>query len=183
MGTCGAHVWHIEKPDSMSATGGGTYATSVTLSSLSSNLISQVNERFGNRTNLFGIFVFFLVCSTIVSIDFGKFVDGWEILSATMATHELSRCESQTEHDVEFNAKTDGDDLDLVFKEVGEFNPYQIWKFVLLFIPIVLSAVYAINFIVTASNLDYRWVVICCIRSGGGNSGDCADRHGPLRLR
>lgn len=73
-----------------------------------------------------------------------------------MATHELSRCESQTEHDVEFNAKTDGDDLDLVFKEVGEFNPYQIWKFVLLFIPIVLSAVYAINFIVTASNLDYR---------------------------
>lgn len=52
--------------------------------------------------------------------------------------------------------KPKADDLDLIFQEIGEFNPYQIWKFVLLFVPIVLSAVYAINFIMTASNLDYR---------------------------
>lgn len=50
------------------------------------------------------------------------------------------------------------DDLDKVLCDVGEFGVYQIGHFILMILPIVLSAMYAVEFIVTASTDDYRQV-------------------------
>lgn len=50
------------------------------------------------------------------------------------------------------------DDLDYVLSDVGEFGKYQIGHFILMILPIVLSATYAVEFIVTASTDDYRQV-------------------------
>lgn len=49
-------------------------------------------------------------------------------------------------------------DLDYVLSEIGECGMQQMWKYVLIFVPIALSAIYAISFIVTGSSLDYRYV-------------------------
>lgn len=49
-------------------------------------------------------------------------------------------------------------DLDYVFNEIGECGAQQMWKYVLIFVPIALSAIYAISFVVTGSSLDYRYV-------------------------
>lgn len=56
------------------------------------------------------------------------------------------------------NDGNDDDDLDFVFNEIGEFNVYQLCKYGLMLLPIALSAIYAIGFIVTGSTLDYRCV-------------------------
>lgn len=50
-------------------------------------------------------------------------------------------------------------DLDYVLNDVGEFGPNQIGHFILMILPIVLSATYAVEFIVTASTDDYRLVL------------------------
>lgn len=49
-------------------------------------------------------------------------------------------------------------DLDYVLNDVGEFGKYQIVHFILMILPIVLSATYAVEFIVTSSTDDYRQV-------------------------
>lgn len=55
-------------------------------------------------------------------------------------------------------AKLTSDDLDIVLAEVGEFGKWQIFHFFLLTIPIILSAIYTVDYIVTTSTLDYRFV-------------------------
>lgn len=52
-------------------------------------------------------------------------------------------------------AKPDSD-LDFVLSEIGEFGPYQIWNYILIAIPIALSATYVVGYIFTATALDYR---------------------------
>lgn len=47
-------------------------------------------------------------------------------------------------------------DLDYVLIDVGEFGKYQILHFILMVLPIVLSATYAVEFIVSSSTDDYR---------------------------
>lgn len=49
-------------------------------------------------------------------------------------------------------------DLDYVLNDVGEFGKYQIGHFILMILPIVLSATFAVEFIVTGSTDDYRLV-------------------------
>lgn len=46
--------------------------------------------------------------------------------------------------------------LDYVLNEIGDFSGQQIWKFLWIGLPIALSATFAITFVVTATNLDYR---------------------------
>lgn len=60
----------------------------------------------------------------------------------------------------EKKAEEDGaeDDLDAVLTEIGEFSLPQMWKYVWIFIPIALSASYAIGYVVSGSNLEYRCV-------------------------
>lgn len=48
------------------------------------------------------------------------------------------------------------DDLDYVLNEVGEFRMHQIFHFILMMLPIILSSTYAVEFIVTSSTPDYR---------------------------
>lgn len=48
--------------------------------------------------------------------------------------------------------------LDFVLHEIGDFRGRQIWKFLWIGVPIILSASFAITFVVTATNLDYRYV-------------------------
>lgn len=50
----------------------------------------------------------------------------------------------------------DGDDLDFVLQEIGEFSVSQLLKYILICIPIALSAMYAIGFVVTGTTLEYR---------------------------
>lgn len=47
-------------------------------------------------------------------------------------------------------------DLDYVLSDVGEFGKFQIGQFILMILPIVFSATYAVEFIVTSSTDDYR---------------------------
>lgn len=49
-------------------------------------------------------------------------------------------------------------DLDYVLSDVGEFGKYQIFQCILMILPIILSATYAVEFIVTSSTDDYRQV-------------------------
>lgn len=49
-------------------------------------------------------------------------------------------------------------DLDYVLSDVGEFGKYQIGQCILMILPIILSATYAVEFIVTSSTDDYRQV-------------------------
>lgn len=51
-------------------------------------------------------------------------------------------------------------DLDYVLCNVGEFGKFQIVHFILMIIPIVFSATYAVEFIVTTATDDYRQVSI-----------------------
>lgn len=50
----------------------------------------------------------------------------------------------------------DADDIDYVLENVGEFGKHQIGHFILMILPIVLSATFAVEFIVTSSTDDYR---------------------------
>lgn len=77
-----------------------------------------------------------------------------------------NNCELSTINDSlkEDSPKDDGEHLDYVFEEIGEFSVSQIRKYILICIPIALSAIYAIGFVVTGSSLEYRYVlcvVIC----------------------
>lgn len=50
----------------------------------------------------------------------------------------------------------DTDDIDYVLENAGEFGKHQIRHFILMILPIVLSATFAVEFIVTSSTDDYR---------------------------
>lgn len=50
----------------------------------------------------------------------------------------------------------DADDIDFVLENAGEFGKYQIGHFILMILPIVLSATLGAEFIVTSSTDDYR---------------------------
>lgn len=52
--------------------------------------------------------------------------------------------------------KGEKDDLDFVLNEVGEFGRHQIFHYILMILPIVLSATYSVDFIVTSATDDYR---------------------------
>lgn len=54
--------------------------------------------------------------------------------------------------------KVEADDLDYVLNEVGEFRTHQILHFVLIALPIILASTNAVEFIVTSSTSDYRYV-------------------------
>lgn len=47
-------------------------------------------------------------------------------------------------------------DLDYVLSDVGEFGIRQVGHFILMILPVILSATYAVEFIVTSSTDDYR---------------------------
>lgn len=47
-------------------------------------------------------------------------------------------------------------DLDYVLTEVGEFRKYQIFHFILMSLPIILSIAFAMEFVVTSSSANYR---------------------------
>lgn len=50
----------------------------------------------------------------------------------------------------------DKNDLDSVLHEVGEFGKHQIFQFFLIALPIIFASVYAVEYIVTSSTIDYR---------------------------
>lgn len=52
--------------------------------------------------------------------------------------------------------KKDAGNLDNTLSDIGEFGPYQIISFVLLFIIKVLAGQNFINYMITANTLDYR---------------------------
>lgn len=49
-------------------------------------------------------------------------------------------------------------DLDVILQELGDFGKFQKLNFILLLLPIVLSSVYTLSYIFTASQLEYRYV-------------------------
>lgn len=79
-------------------------------------------------------------------------------------TKEIN-CEQITANDSlkEASSNDDGDDLDFVLQEIGEFSVAQLWKYILICIPIALSAMYAIGFVVTGTSLDYRYVLFVIV--------------------
>lgn len=56
----------------------------------------------------------------------------------------------------EEKSDVDVDKIDFVLKEAGEFGKFQIAHYLLMVMPIVLSASYAVDFIVSSSIDDYR---------------------------
>lgn len=50
----------------------------------------------------------------------------------------------------------DEDELDFVIAQVGQFGKHQIGHLILITLPIILSAVFCVNFIVTSATDDYR---------------------------
>lgn len=50
----------------------------------------------------------------------------------------------------------DDDGLDFVIVEAGQFGRHQIGHLVLVTLPIILSALFCVNFIVTSATDDYR---------------------------
>lgn len=71
--------------------------------------------------------------------------------------NETSVQHARGEMQTEKSSEKKSDDLDSVLIEVGEFGKYQIFHFFLLSMVIVLTAVTAVDYIVTASTLDYRY--------------------------
>lgn len=47
--------------------------------------------------------------------------------------------------------------LDVILTEVGEFGLFQIVSYLLICIPSALSATYVVNYMISASSLEYRW--------------------------
>lgn len=58
------------------------------------------------------------------------------------------------------NMSADDTNLETILKEVGEFGIFQITTYFLFSIPTILSAAYAVNYMISANTLDYRWVTI-----------------------
>lgn len=60
-------------------------------------------------------------------------------------------------------SNNDKNDIDYILEDVGEFSKYQIGHFILMILPIVLSASYAVEFIVTGSTDEYRYDILTVI--------------------
>lgn len=63
------------------------------------------------------------------------------------------------------NDENKKDGIDFVLEDVGEFGKYQIGHIILMILPIVLSATYAVEFIVTSSTDDYRYFSLIIIKN------------------
>lgn len=48
------------------------------------------------------------------------------------------------------------DELDYVIEEAGQFSKYQIGHLVLMVLPIALSGLFGVNYIVTSATDEYR---------------------------
>lgn len=46
--------------------------------------------------------------------------------------------------------------FDVILNEVGQFGVYQVVTYLLICIPNILSATYAVNYMFSANTLDYR---------------------------
>lgn len=46
--------------------------------------------------------------------------------------------------------------LDTILTEVGEFGIFQVITYLLFCIPNIISAAYAVNYMISANTLDYR---------------------------
>lgn len=53
-------------------------------------------------------------------------------------------------------------ELDNVIREIGQFGKFQLINYILISIPLGLTAVYALTYVFTASDLNYRCVVPEC---------------------
>lgn len=47
-------------------------------------------------------------------------------------------------------------DLDRILVELGQFGKFQIINYMLLCIPVALSAIYGLGYVFTAQDLEYR---------------------------
>lgn len=54
--------------------------------------------------------------------------------------------------------KSNDFDLDRILVELGQFGKFQIINYFLLCIPVALSAIYALSYVFTAGDLEYRYV-------------------------
>lgn len=52
--------------------------------------------------------------------------------------------------------KSNDFDLDRILVELGQFGKFQIINYFLLCIPVALSAIYALSYVFTAGDLEYR---------------------------
>lgn len=52
--------------------------------------------------------------------------------------------------------KSNDFDLDRILVELGQFGKFQIINYILLCIPVALSAIYALSYVFTAGDLEYR---------------------------
>lgn len=54
-------------------------------------------------------------------------------------------------------AEPNGNGIDFLFTEIGEFGMYQVITYTLLCIPNAMMAMYVVSFVFTANALDYRY--------------------------
>lgn len=71
-------------------------------------------------------------------------------------------------------------DLDTILQELGQFGKFQVKNYVLIAIPIALTACFSLNYIFTAGQLEYRFVIyinILLILGSGYRM-----QYGPIRF-
>lgn len=49
--------------------------------------------------------------------------------------------------------------LDSILKDLGQFGKFQTINYLLIAIPLTLSAAYTLSYVFTAGDLDYRYVI------------------------
>lgn len=70
---------------------------------------------------------------------------------------ELSILDGQTESELPTTAQKNVDLVDLILSDLGgTFKKYQIINYILFCIPFALSGTFALSYVFTALNLDYR---------------------------
>lgn len=70
---------------------------------------------------------------------------------------ELSILDGQTELELPTTKKQDVDLVDVILRDLGgTFKKYQIINYILFCIPFALSGTFALSYVFTALNLDYR---------------------------
>lgn len=71
--------------------------------------------------------------------------------------HELSILDGQTELELSTTKRQDVDLVDVILRDLGgTFKKYQIINYILFCIPFALSGTFALSYVFTALNLDYR---------------------------
>lgn len=70
---------------------------------------------------------------------------------------ELSILDGPTEFELPAHNKQDDDLVDVILRDLGgTFKKYQIINYILFCIPFALSGTFALSYVFTALNLDYR---------------------------